>query len=260
MSVRWAKAIEHSGFDRRGVFTAVADAGFNGVQLPVDHITNLDDSSFFQLKKDLSASGMNAEVCASLFPADVVVSGQGFNLYVWAEYLKKAVGRIADLGCRRVVWNNGRARMMPDEDSMAGLREQTMQFLYVTAEIFATSGLALLVEPLSYRRTNFLNTIEETDSFLESVDRDNIGIAISLRDLDAIGLSPGSLERWKHRIGHVYLENPDASDMVRTAPSPSDRYDYGAFLGALRKIDYDGVVTLPSDATAGTLQFCHSRY
>lgn len=258
MSLRWARLTETGEITAEGVFAEALDAGFDAVHLPISGIADLDDARFTAVRERLASSRLRAEVCSSLLPAGVQVSGQGFNLYVWAEYLRKAAQRVAELGCRQVVWNDGRARIMPLEESLDGLKEQVMQFLYVTSEILAPLGMALLVEPLSPRRTNFLNTIEETEMFVDSVGRDNILASVSLRDLEAIGLPVESLGRWKEFIGHIHMENPATSDFVRTAPSPADPYDYGAFLSALRKIGYDGIVTLPADAGAATLQFCRS--
>ena len=46
--------------------------------------------------------------------------------------------------------------------------------------------LTVAVEPLDFRRTNFLNSMEEMRDFLPFVQAENITSGISLRELDKI--------------------------------------------------------------------------
>ena len=240
MSVRWARMVEEP-FD----VAAAAEAGFTQVQLAVDRLMELSDAAFDRVAEELRVLGLTAEVCSSLLPSDVVVTESGFTLYVWAEYLQKAAGRMASLGVTKVAWNNGRARVLPLEENVVAVKEQVMQFLYVTCEIAEPYGITLLVEPLSPRRTNFLNTMEETTKLVDTVAKENLSSMISLRDLEEVGLESATLGRWKRWIRHVQLENPLGDKAGRAAPTPSDSYDYAAFLRALGEIGYDGVVALP---------------
>jgi hypothetical protein len=88
-------------------------------------------------------------------PAEVRVTQRGFNLYVWMEHMKKALQRLAGLGCRQLVWSNGRARILPDEGELPILKEQALQFLFLLCELAGNFDMTVLVEPLRPRRTNF---------------------------------------------------------------------------------------------------------
>lgn len=87
-------------------------------------------------------------------PADVRVTQKGFNIYVWMEHLKAAVHRMAELGCRKLVWSDGRARVLPVEGATAGFKEQVLQFLYMLCGVAANFDMTVLIEPLGPRRTN----------------------------------------------------------------------------------------------------------
>ncbi len=50
-------------------------------------------------------------------------------------------------------------------------------------------GITVLVEPLGPRRTNFLNSMKDIAEFLPRVGKDNLSSMVSLRELEAIGLS-----------------------------------------------------------------------
>jgi len=251
MSFLWTRMVEDPAH-----IPAARDAGFDRVQLRVDQIMQLGQDDFESLKSSMATLGIQATVCSGILPPDVVVSEAGFNLYIWAQYLQEAVNKLSQIGCSRLAWSNGRARILPWEENVDTMKVQVMQFLYTVCDICEHYGMKVLIEPLSPKRTNFLNTMEQTDEFIGTVGKENLSSMVSLRDLTSIGLTNQSLIRWEHRLEHIHLENPEQSETVRKSPRRDDGYDYLPFLDALRKIGYDGTVSLPSDATADTLQYC----
>ena len=244
MGVQWGRmAADLAQVDR-----AAAD-GFEFVQATPDLVAGQHE-----------AGSLPFAVCGVPLPADVRVTQQGFNLYAWTEHVRRQLGRMADLGCRTIVWSDGRARVLPLEGEVAGLKDQALQFLYMLCEASEPLGITVLVEPLGPRRTNFLNSMADLAEFLPRVGRENLSGAISLRDLEAIGLPPPRLVEHRGSIGHVVLENPRSADGERHCPRPDDGGDYRPFLRALRRIGYAGTISLPSDADAGGLAYCRKLW
>jgi sugar phosphate isomerase/epimerase len=247
MAVRWGTMVQSfSGLEK------AVEAGFDCVQPTSSLVLNLSYEEVNRPKDQ----GMAFEVSPVPLPADVRVTERGFNLYVWLEHLKKAVGRLSGLGCRKLTWSDGRARLLPLEGDQTAAKEQAMQFLYMLCEVAAELGMAVLVEPLGARRTNFLNSMDELRGILPLVGKENLAAAISLRELPAIGLSPASFASYDRLIQHVHMENPLSSESARVSPRAGDGYDYGPFLRALRGIDYSGVICLPEDADLSVLTYC----
>jgi sugar phosphate isomerase/epimerase len=206
------------------------------------------------------AGGLPLSVCGVPLPADVRVTQQGFNLYAWTEHVRHELRRMADLGCRKVAWSDGRARVLPVEGEIAALKEQALQFLFVLCEAAGPLGITVLVEPLGPRRTNFLNSMADVAEFLSRVGKDNLSSMVSLRELEAIGLAPQRLGEHRGLIGHVVLENPRSADGTRRCPRPDDGHDYRPFLHALRQIGYAGTISLPGDADATGLAYCRTLW
>jgi len=251
MGVQWGRmATDLSQADR-----AAAD-GFDFVRAAPDLVSGLDDSEVLRQKERLRGGGLPFTVCDVPLPADVRVTQRGFNLYVWTEHVKRALHRMADLGCRKIVWSDGRARVLPVEGEVAGLKEQVLQFLFMLCEAAGSFGITVLVEPLGPRRTNFLNSMIEIIEFLTRVGKDNLSCAISLRELEPIGLSLPRLPEYRDVIGHVQMEQPGSADGERRCPRPDDGHDYHPFLKALKAIGYAGAISLPGDADAAGLEYC----
>ena len=251
MGVQWGRvAADLSQADR-----AAAD-GFDFVHAAPDLVSGLDDGEVVRQQGRLRDGGLPFTVCDVPLPAGVRVTERGFNLYVWTEHVKRALHRMADLGCRKIAWSDGRARVLPVEGEVAGPKEQALQFLFMLCEAAGSFGMTVLVEPLGPRRTNFLNSMSEIGAFLPQVGKDNLSSMVSLRELEAIGLTPVQLPFHRQLIGHVQIENPGPVGGERHCPRPNDGHDYRPFLKALKGLGYADTITLPADADAAGLAYC----
>jgi len=251
MSVQWGRMVS----DLTQADRAAAD-GFDFVQAAADLAPGLSDDQVLRRKDLVRAGGPPFAVCGVPLPAGVRVTQVGFNLYHWTEHAKGALRRMADLGCRKLVWSEGRARVLPVEGEVAVLKEQALQFLFMLCEAAGAFGITVLVEPLGPRRANFLNSMKEVGELFSRVGKDNLSCAISLRELESIGLSLSRMHDHRQLIGHVQMENPQSAEGERRCPRPDDGQDYRPFLKELKAIGYTGLISLPDDADAAGLEFC----
>ena len=255
MAVQWGKMIA----DLSQVELAAAE-GFDFVQPVRDLALDLGEEEVSKIKARIAGGGLPLRVCALPLPADARVTQKGFNIYVWVEHLKKAANRMAQLGCRKFVWSDGRARLLPVEGATAGFAEQARQFLSMLCRATADFDMSVLIEPLGPKRTNFLNTMKETGDFLSRVGVDNLLISLSLRELEPIGLPSSDLSEYGQQIGHVHFDNPGFYEGARICPAPADRFDYGQFIHALQEAGYAAEITLAQDADADRLAYCRELW
>ena len=229
MAVRWGMMVQSlSGIEK------AAEAGFDCVQPTAGLVLSLPDVEVNRQKRWIKDQGMALEVSAVPLPADVRVTERGFNLYAWLEHLKNALQQLSELGCRKLTWSDGRARLLPLEGDQAGAKEQAMQFLYMLCEAAAVRGMVVLVEPLGSRRTNFLNTLDELRGILPLVGKENLAATISLRELEAISLSTAAFPSYGRLIQHVHMENPLLSDRARVCPRAGTGTSIVRFSGRCR--------------------------
>ena len=255
MGVQWGRMVA----DLEEVERAVSD-GFDFVQPVNDFVVDLSDEQLRLQKERIQAGGAPFKVCAVPLPADARVTQKGFNIYVWVEYLKHAANRMAQLGCRKLVWSNGRARVLPVEGAIGEPKEQVRQFLYMLCAVAADFDTTVLVEPLGPRRTNFLNTMKQTADFLSGVTAENLSSLISLRELDQIEVSLSDIRVYRQIIDHVQMDNPSSYDGPRICPRPEDGYDYSQFIRTLKDAGYSADISLPDDADARSLEYCRGLW
>jgi sugar phosphate isomerase/epimerase len=255
MSVQWGRMV--TGLSQ--VEQAISD-GFDFVQPVNDFVVKLSDEQMRVQKERIRAGGAPFKICAVPLAPEARVTQKGFNIYVWMEYLKNAAQRMAELGCRKLLWSDGRARLLPVEGAIGEPKEQVRQFLYMLCAAAADFDMGVLVEPLGPRRTNFLNTMKETADFLAGVTVENLSSLISLRELDHIDLSLSDIRTYRELIGHVQMDNPLSYEGPRVCPRPEDAYDYGAFLGVLKDTGYSQDISLPEDADAPSLEYCRDLW
>jgi sugar phosphate isomerase/epimerase len=254
MTVSWGKRATDLSQARQAV-----REGFDFLQLAGEP-GSWSEEEFRRQEALLAGVGIPVAVCAVPLPVEVRVTQRGFNLYVWMEHLKKALQRLAGLGCRHLVWSNGRARVLPDEGELPILKEQALQFLFLLCELAGNFDMTVLVEPLGPRRTNFLNSLKEIREFLRRAGRENLRSALSLRELQPMGASPADLAGYRELIAHVQLENPGQASEARVCPRPNDGQDYRPFLRALKAMGYSGGICLPEDADAAGLAYCRGLW
>ena len=192
MNVRWAKRLQRTEDIKREELE-----GFDGVQLPVEAVMNQEDSAFLEKKNTLLSQGFSFEVFESPLPAGIQVTERGFNTYFWTEYLHTAVRRIAELGCKVIVWSDGRARILPLEGEVSTLKEQFYQFVFLLCDISKQYDITVCLEPLSERRTNFLNSLQETVECFSVIGSPNLALTIGLRSLVELSVDFKDLMAYK---------------------------------------------------------------
>jgi len=255
MAIFWGKMVD--GIEAAG---QAASEDFSFLHPTGDYATDLGSERHDEARKSIASLGLPLRVCSVPLSREVRVTQRGFNLYVWMEHLKHAIARLADLGCTKLTWSDGRARLMPIEGESDGPKGQVLQFLSMLCTAASAFDITVCVEPLGPRRTNFLNSMQELDEFLSRVGRENLSAALSFRELEPIGLALPELSNYRPLVGHLQLDNPQSYDGAHACPLPDDGVDYLPFIRSLKAAGFAGEISLPGDASAKSLDYCRSLW
>lgn len=226
---------------------AIARAGYACAELSVSAVMEPDDAGFKAARSVLAETGLNFGVFYEPLPPEVEICVQGFNKFIWREYLKKACFRSSELGGKRFVFSNGDSRSLPFEGDVQSAREKVMAFIVMLCEIAKEYGITIMLEPLEEPLSNIYNTLGECASLIRLLGASNLTSMYSLRYFAAAGFALGDIERHKDIISHVHIDYPFSPYAQRLCPKEDDGYDYGIFFDMLNKIRYNGDISVTSD-------------
>lgn len=221
---------------------AAIAAGFDYVELPArelqpegKHETALRFVSNALLK---SGRPVAVEVFWGLLPPDMPLVGPDVDERRLRRYLHRAFTDMWALGGLLVVLASGASRRIPPGFPRERAVEQFVRALALIRQESDRNGLELALEPLNHYETNLLNTLDESRRFLSEYKLSHMRLLADFYHLSVEGEPIEAIEASGSLITHVHL-----SDTNR-APPGQGQADFGSFFGALRRIGYNGRLSI----------------
>src|SRR5262245_46909521 len=212
----------------------LARAGSDFCQLPARSVLPFeDDAAALPALRQIAAAALRPEAFNILLPAELPLLGPHANLEAVQAYLRRAFGRMAQLGGVVVVLGSGGARRIPDGLPREQALDQLADALALAADEAGRAGIVLALEHLNRRETNVFNSLAECQSFLD--ERGLTGLQL-LADIY-------HLELEQEPLAHVTAAGPLLAHVHvagggRRAPNVPG-YDYAGFMAALHITGYD---------------------
>ena len=141
---------------------AVACAGFDFAELQVvDLLPDQEDSAYAPIRRRIQHAGTPIEAFNVFIPKHRPVVGPRRDLLALKGYLTTALGRMAELGARLVVFGSGPARMTPPGFEHHLVPDQILEFLGLASEVATPHAIDSVIEPLWRERYDNINTVLE---------------------------------------------------------------------------------------------------
>jgi D-psicose/D-tagatose/L-ribulose 3-epimerase len=160
------------------------------------------------------------------------------------EYVGKAFDRAQKLGLKTIVFGSGESRKMPDGFSKDEAFKQLVDFAKRIAPEAKKRGIVVAVEPLQTGETNTINTAAEGLKWVKAVGHPNFQLMVDFYHLSLEKEDPAILVTAKNNLKHIHIANPNK----RLFPQSADEFDYSAFFANLRKINYQGGISVEGRA------------
>jgi protein FrlC len=218
----------------------LADAGYDGIELgaaaPHAYPPYLDADRRSAISAHLERRGL---VVSAICPAQG--GGPGFNpaspdapeREAALRYVAECVDLTADLGGERLIWLGGWRRYGQDQAEAWRLSRENLQR---SAEQAQRRGIRLMVEPTA-ADSNLLETAGDCLRMIEEADVDAAVMIDTYHVLHRSDEFGDALREAGDRLDYVHL-----SDEGRDAPGT--HRDFGATVGELRAIGYDGWLSM----------------
>lgn len=231
-------------YDRWGI---VADAGYDYVEGNFSKIAKATDEEFDEIKCALEASGVRMEATNGFFSGDFqLYSKDDFETVKKnvREYCELGFARGAALGQKVAVIGSSGARNIREGYTKEEAEEQFCEVLRICGEVGAKYGVAVTVEPLNTKETNFIITFADGLDIVKKTNHPNVLAMIDLYHHAQNGEELSTLDGTEGILVHAHLARAD-----RQTPVPGDEAEIDPKIAYLKKVGYDIRISLESKYT-----------
>ena len=220
---------------------AVRQAGFAYVEpRVVDLVPDDAEAVYAPIRRRIQDAGLPAEAFNVFVPPHHPVVGPGRDLPALRAYLDTAMGRMAELGARLVVFGSGPARATPPGYDRHRVPGQILDFLALAAEAAAPYDLDIVIEPLWREKCDTINTVLEAAVVARQTDIPRVAALADWWHMRHEREPLTNLAEARDRLRHVHVPVPP---LPSSTPQSTDA-GLPDFLRALTAMDYSGRVSI----------------
>jgi D-psicose/D-tagatose/L-ribulose 3-epimerase len=239
----------------------LARAGFDFCELPAAAVRPFeDDAAALPALRALAAAPLRPEAFNVLVPASLPLVGPRVDSDALRAYLRRAFGRMAQLGGAVVVLGSGGARRIPEGMPREQALDQLAESLALAADEAGRAGIELALEHLNQNECNVFTSVAECQAFIEQRGLARLRLLADLHHLELEHEPIAHVVAAAPLLAHVHV-----ADGGRRAPGVGG-YDYAGFMAALREVGYDRRIcaecsweNLEEQAT-GALEFMRAQW
>ncbi len=218
-----------------------AKYGFDYLEVTLKWLQAMTPEELDEFEAELKKYGITVGSFNSFFGPEVKLMGDGVDMNQIREITKKNVELAVRFNPKVVVIGSGRARIIPEGVSKEEAMKVFGEVVDLAANICAEHGIGVVIEPLRYKETNFINTILEGKEMSEYIGNPNVGCFIDFFHFHQNGEELDSIDELKGKLIHTHLARPNPD---RKSPKPEDEPIIRSWMEKLRQIGYDESLTL----------------
>ena len=217
----------------------LADLGYDFCEANFSWLASLDDAGFLSARRKLADTGLKAECFNGFFDPQVCLYACSDQWLM--EYCKRTFSRARVLGGDIAVIGSGHSRQIPDGMALADAENRFAEILAIAGDAASEVGMRVVIEPLSRRDCNFINTLPESLAMCRRVNHPAVGTLLDFFHFYANGETLDELDEAGPYLWHTHLARPRPD---RNAPGPEDILAITPYAQALKRIGYSGRMSL----------------
>lgn len=222
--------------------------GADYIEVGFRDIMKFSEEEALEIKRVFDEAGVGIEAANCMLDSDLPIVVAEPKLDLLAERLERSFKIAKILGIKVVVLGSGGARNIPEGSTK---EEATARFIKVAKdflpEFFEKYDMTCVIEPLQTKDSTLINTLAEGYEVVEGACSSRIQLLGDLFHMDVMGDSVEEVLKYKDCLKHTHLAN-EKGNRCYPAPDDGNVEHYKAFFEALRKIDYQGRVSIEANA------------
>jgi sugar phosphate isomerase/epimerase len=216
----------------------LARAGFDFCELPAAAVRPFEsDAAALPALRQIAAAPLRPESFNVLIPKELPLLGLPADRVALQTYLRRAFGRMAQLGAAVAVLGSGAARRIPEGMPRAEALDQLAEALELAGIEAERAGIVLALEHLNQGESTVFTSLAECQAFLAERGLSSLRLLADLYHLAVERESLAHVTAAGPMLAHVHVAGGG-----RNAPGVPG-YDYDGFMEALRSAGYDGRIS-----------------
>ena len=211
--------------------------GYDAAEATVGLIMALTDEEVTALQDAHRAGEFSLDACNSFIPGHLPIITDEEGTAALYDFVDRAISRMASLGIRYVVFGSGFVRRIPEDCDRAAAEAQIDAFICQVDACCEKYGMICVIEPLNKAETNWCNTVAEGAAVVRRLNLKNVKLLADGYHMSREGEPYDVLAENRDILLHCHIASSD-----RKIPGTTE-YE-GGFLDTLKKIGYDGIVTV----------------
>lgn len=233
------------------IFDAIAKSGFEYLETQMYDVVDLDKAKYAELKKRLADSGIGISAGMLLFPRDLPLVSDEMDINKIKECATKVMDVSADLGTEMIVFGNGGGRKVKEGMDFDKCYKKMQEIVAAVDPIAGKYKIKIAVEPLCGKETNMINSVQEAVDLVKSVGAVNVGSVCDWYHVRMDNRTMDDLVANKDKVFHLHIAYPNGRKMPT---SEDDMSEYTVFVDAVKKIGYNGKLSIEGNAGEVTLE------
>ena len=197
------------------------------------------EEEFNRILNQVQLSVLPVPVCNSFIPSRLKSVGPEAVHHEILEYMETAFRRAKKAGVEYIVYGSGASRNIPDGFQRKQAQMQFVKLCKAMAQIAAEYDVVVLLEPLTYRICNFINSVPEGAEIVEEVNHPNFRLMADIYHMLMDDEGPESFLQYGHLIKHIHIAEKEG----RAAPGTHNE-DFMPYFEALKKVGYQGRISI----------------
>jgi D-psicose/D-tagatose/L-ribulose 3-epimerase len=214
---------------------AMAEIGFDYIELSLSDIVALPEPSFAALAQRLEKSGIACEACNNFFPARIRLTGPEARMEPAIEYACRALDRAARLGARVIVFGSSGAKNVPAGFPEPDAWRQIAALLRQLGPLAADHSITIAIEPINRLESNIVNLAAEGLRLVREVGHPNIQLLIDYYHLMMEMENPAIIQEAGPAIRHLHFAQVEGRLFPRKREA-----SYARFFESLIASGYQG--------------------
>lgn len=221
-------------------------AGFDFLEINAREVLRGDEPSatWDATAPDPAKLPLPIEAANCLLPASRPIIGPARDFTGLQDYMQRVAKRAQQLGIRTLVFGSGAARRRPEHVDEHTANVHLREFTRMAGEVCAHHRINLAIEHLHAPESNTINNLSQARELCEAVNHPNVSTLVDCYHFAIERESDQALLNLGDSLTHVHISETIKRAQPFAYGSGPDAYDLHHFFCLLRKIGYDGPISI----------------